>query len=172
MDTTRPSLTLPAELVERIDQALARLHEKTQALYVLLADMSGQLISAAGRVLEVDPVSLAALAASNLAATKELARLAGEPSSFGHLFHEGKARNIYLSEVAQRFVLVVVFDPKSQIGLVRLFAKQAVRELDQLAGELEASGEQAGSLVDSDFTRSLSEGLDRALGPWEYPSEP
>lgn len=153
----------PREPLIKIEACLEQLLIRSRALYVLLADASGQLIDDKGKNEGFDTAALAALTASNMAATSEIAKQIGEPEAFSDLFHEGQRRHIYIAAVGQTFVLVIVFDEMTQIGLVRIFAKLAVRELLQVIPELERWLEKAGATVDREFGGALAEGLDKSL---------
>ena len=50
----------------------------------------------------------------------------GEPE-FGALFHQGERESMYLADVARRVILVVLFDNRTTLGLVKLRVKSAVR---------------------------------------------
>ncbi|MDH4208052.1 MAG: roadblock/LC7 domain-containing protein [Anaerolineae bacterium] len=156
-------LSPPDELFMRIEDCLERLLERSRAICVFLADGSGQLIGERGRRVALDTAALAAVAASNMAATGELARQMGESAPFSYLFHEGHRRNIYISAVPENFLLAVIFDEMTQIGLVRIFARLAVNELRSVAAELEPWMERVSSLVDEDFGEALAKGLDDAF---------
>jgi len=156
-------LILPREALIKIEAYLERLLDRSRGLCVLLADISGQLISEKGEQKGFDTVSLAALAASNMAATKEMAKRIGESGSFSYLFHEGQERHIYVSAVGRTFLLVIIFDEMTQIGLVRIFAKLASKELLQVVPELEPWLEKYSTVVDRDFRDALAEGLDTAF---------
>ena len=156
-------LSPPDQLFIRIDDCLERLLNRSRAVCVLLADISGQLIAEKGKDAGLDTSSLAAVAASNMAATAEMARQMGEPTSFSYLFHEGQRRSIYISAVGETLLLAIIFDELSQVGLVRIFAKLAVSELRQAAGELEPWLDKISSVVDREFGGALAEGLDEAF---------
>jgi predicted regulator of Ras-like GTPase activity (Roadblock/LC7/MglB family) len=156
-------LILPREPLIKIEAYLERLLHRSRALCVLLADISGQLISENGRKEGLDTVALAALAASNMAATVEMAKQIGETASFSYLFHEGQKRHIYISAVGQTFLLVIIFDEMTQIGLVRIFAKLAAKELLQVVPELEPWLEKFSAVVDRKFGDALAKGLDTAF---------
>ena len=94
------------------------------AKVVFLVDKNGTLLASAGDSVGFDTTSLASLAAGNIAATGGLANLIGE-KEFSILFHEGERDNMHLSVVAERLILVVVFDRRSSVGLVRLRVRQA-----------------------------------------------
>jgi predicted regulator of Ras-like GTPase activity (Roadblock/LC7/MglB family) len=157
------SLNPPTELFIHVEDCLDRLLDRSRAICVFLADISGQLISEKGRDEGLDIPALAAVTASNMAATGEMARQLGEPVPFSYLFHEGRRRNIYISAVGESFLLVIVFDDMTQIGLVRIFARLAVNELIKVAEEMEPWLERAASVVDREFGGALAEGLDEAF---------
>jgi hypothetical protein len=72
---------------------------------------------------------ISALAAGNLAATNEMARLVGEPARFKLLLHEGRQRSVFLSDVGEEMVLITVVNNQTPIGLVRLSTQAAVNQL-------------------------------------------
>lgn len=160
---------MPADLMDEIDRILAHLQHKTQAGCILLADISGQLISKQGQMKDVDPVILAVLTAGNMAATAEIARQIREKAPFKLLFHEGERQNIYLSSVGDSFLLVVAFDVTVQIGLVRLFARKAVKQLLPLTEEFEALQAQPHEVVDADFGDALAAEMENVFGDWGQP---
>jgi predicted regulator of Ras-like GTPase activity (Roadblock/LC7/MglB family) len=98
------------------------------AKVVFLVDKNGVLLASAGNAVGFDTTSLASLAAGNIAATGGLANLIGE-KEFSILFHEGERDNMHLSVVAERLILVIVFDRRSSVGLVRLRVRQATARL-------------------------------------------
>ena len=159
METRSP----PEALFVRIDDCLERLLNRSRAVCVLLADISGQLIGETGKDAGVDTAALAAVTASNMAATAEVARQMGEVAPFSYIFHEGQKRSIYISAVGETMLLVIIFDELSQVGLVRIFARLAVNELLDVAAELEPWLQQAGPLMDGEFGEAVAEGLDEAF---------
>lgn len=157
------AVVLPEQYVSRIENILDELLAKTRANYVFLADISGQLINGRGIAGSTDIVSLAALTASNMAATAEMARKIGEPQPFHLMFHEGDKRNIYLSQVGTSFLLAVIFTVEVPIGLVRLFSKRAVEELQTLATEYESAISQTPAMMETGFDGALEDALDTLL---------
>ncbi len=153
-------LVLPVEQVNQIENVLDELRGKTRSAFVFLADISGQLINVRGRIGNSDIVALAALTASNMAATAEMARRMGEKGQFRLMFHEGEKRNIYLSQVGSSFLLAVVFEVEVQIGLVRLFSKRAVEELEKLSAKYENLVSNTPSLMEAGFDAAFDDALD------------
>jgi len=95
---------------------------------VFIIDKNGQLIAAAGDTEHLDTTSLASLTAGNIAATGGMAKLLRE-NEFATQFHEGERANIHIQLVGNRVILVVIFDNKTSLGLVRLRVKKATESL-------------------------------------------
>jgi predicted regulator of Ras-like GTPase activity (Roadblock/LC7/MglB family) len=114
---------------------LGKLRLESFSRVVFLVDKNGQQIATHGDVGDLDTTSLASLAAGNVAATGGMARLIGE-KEFPTLSHEGERESIHICIIG-RVLLVVVFDERSSLGLVKLRVKQASRDLSALFEELE-----------------------------------
>ena len=107
---------------------------------------------------------LSALAASDFAATAEMAKLVGEDAKFKLLFHEGEKRNVYLSNVGDNFFLVVVFDTSVTLGLIRIYTKKAIQNLlDIFEDSANQSDDSAKDLIDSEFGSLLGDALDESF---------
>ncbi len=145
---------------ETITKVLTELATKTKASAILFADMSGQLISQRGKTDEMNTTVLSALAASDFAATSEMAKLVGEEAKFKLLFHEGEKRNVYLSNVGDNFFLVVVFDVSVTLGLIRIYTKKAIEDLNTALLENEDDAGTEDNIIDSDFSTLLGNALD------------
>lgn len=124
-------LVMYQEEFQRLEEALRRLRQDANAKAVFLIDKSGQQIASAGEIATFDSTSLASLTAGNVAATDGLAKLIGE-REFSVLFHEGQRDHIHISIVAKRAILLVIFDERSSLGLVRLRVKRATGEMDRI----------------------------------------
>ena len=140
-----------------------RLTRDANAKVVFLVDKNGQLIASSGQAQNLDTTSLASLTAGNVAATDGLARLIGE-KEFSILFHEGEKDNIHISIVAQRVILVVIFDERSSLGLVRLRVKKASEELNRVFANIMSKVERekaaAGAAFESPFAEITDEDID------------
>jgi hypothetical protein len=53
-------------------------------------------------------------------------------NDFSTQFHEGERSNIHIQLVGNRVILVVIFDNKTSLGLVRLRVKKASEELNAI----------------------------------------
>jgi predicted regulator of Ras-like GTPase activity (Roadblock/LC7/MglB family) len=123
-----PQLVMYDEEFKQINIVIEKLLREANAKVIFLVDKNGQLISGVGEVERFDTTSLASLTAGNIAATGGLAKLIGE-KEFSILFHEGEKDNLHISIVGGRVILVVLFDNRSSLGLVRLRVKKASDEL-------------------------------------------
>ena len=155
-------LNFTNEQMEKIEKSLQQLYWDTEAQCILVADITGQLISVLGET-KMNTAVLSALAAGNLAATKEMARLVGEPARFKLLLHEGETRSVYLSDVGEELVLITVFSNQIPIGLVRLSTQVAVRKLLELIEEARAN-----TLNQLDLPKELGNSLaDELQSSWD-----
>ncbi len=111
-----------------ITATVLRFLAETGAHSALIVDRSGQLITTVGQALAFDPTVFATLTAADFSANDQLARLIGE-TDFTTLFHQGEKESMYVADVARRLILVVLFDTRTPIGLVRLKMKPVVEEL-------------------------------------------
>lgn len=119
------------EEYNKIQKVIDRLHRDSNAYAVLLIDKNGQEIAASGEIENLDTTSLSSLTAGNVAATGGIAKLMSE-REFTTQFHEGERTNVHISIVASRVILVVLFDERSSLGLVRLRVKKAGVDVGQI----------------------------------------
>lgn len=134
---------------------LARLRMDSSARVVFLVDKDGQEIAVQGEVGNLDTTSLASLAAGNVAATGGMAQLIGE-KEFPTLSHEGARESIHISVVG-RMLLIVVFDERSSLGLVKLRSKQVSQQLALMMEEIiNAPGDDS----ESPFAEITDEDID------------
>jgi predicted regulator of Ras-like GTPase activity (Roadblock/LC7/MglB family) len=112
---------------QRIKSILARLCVECAARVVFLVDRDGQPIAFHGDIGDMDTTSFSSLAAGNVAATTSMAKLIGE-DEFPAVVHEGERESIYIGVIG-RSLLVVVFDERSTVGLVKIRSKRASFEI-------------------------------------------
>lgn len=147
---------------QKIDEEIQKLQQQANANVVFLVDKNGQLIASAGDTHNIDTTSLASLTAGNIAATGGMARLLGE-KEFTILFHEGEKDNIHISLIGQRVILVVIFDHRSSLGLVRLRVKRTAEVLTKLFNDMTSkaeSGKSHDKSEESPFAEISDEDID------------
>jgi predicted regulator of Ras-like GTPase activity (Roadblock/LC7/MglB family) len=126
-----------------ITQSLQRFLSDSNARCALLVDRTGQLVATVGEKPKFDPTTFATLTAADFSANDQLAKLIGE-NDFNSLFHQGEKESMYLADVARRVILVVLFDNRTTLGLVRLKMKEVVVELAKLFEEVFSRGAAGG----------------------------
>jgi predicted regulator of Ras-like GTPase activity (Roadblock/LC7/MglB family) len=114
-----------------ITESLTRFLGESNARCAMLVDRAGQLVATVGEQPTFDPTAFATLTAADFSANDQLAKLIGE-NDFNSLFHQGEKESMYLADIARRVILVVLFDNRTTLGLVRLKMKSTVEELNQL----------------------------------------
>jgi predicted regulator of Ras-like GTPase activity (Roadblock/LC7/MglB family) len=124
------SWTFTQEDNAAIHQVLQQFLGDSQAKSALLVDRSGQLVTTAGEQPRFDATAFASLTAADFSANDQLARLIGE-TDFNTLFHQGERESMLLADVGRRVILVVLFDNKTTLGLVKLKLKNTVEQLAQ-----------------------------------------
>src|SRR5213594_376230 len=161
-----PDIVMYEEEFNQIKQVISKLRTDANAKVVFLVDKNGQQIAAHGDIENLDTTSLASLTAGNVAATDSLARLIGE-KEFSILFHEGEKDNLHISVVGGRIILVVIFDERSSLGLVRLRVKKGSSELaaileimlkkSAMPRKVAAGGSPFAEITDEDIDKLFSD---------------
>ena len=136
------NLVMYEEELQQIVRICETLQKDSNAKAVLVIDKNGQAMASAGEVEQLDVTSLSSLTAGNVAATGGIAQLLSE-KEFAGQFHEGERTNVHISIVAQRLILVVLFDERSSLGLVRLRVRKAAAELTVVITELVRKSESS-----------------------------
>lgn len=122
-----------------IARLLQRFLHECGARCALVVDRSGQLVTIAGERPSFDATAFATLTAADFSANDQLARLIGE-TDFSSLYHQGERESMLLADVARRVILVVLFDSRTTLGLVRLRIRSTVEELGRLLEAMFARG--------------------------------
>jgi predicted regulator of Ras-like GTPase activity (Roadblock/LC7/MglB family) len=145
-------LVLYEEEHTQIVEVCDALHVDACAKAVFLVNKNGQLLANSGETADMDTTSLASLTAGNIAATGGLAQLLGE-EEFAIQFHEGARDNVHISLVGQKVILVLIFDERSSLGLVRLRVRRASEQLATIFEVINEKAEQEqGSTPFSEIT--------------------
>ena len=116
----------------------------SNARCALLVDRTGQLVATVGERPTFDATAFSTLAAADFSANDQLAKLIGE-NDFNSLFHQGEKESMYLADIARRLILVVLFDNRTTLGLVRLKMRHVVGNLTQLFEQVFARNASATS---------------------------
>lgn len=148
----------------RIQHRLELFLAEAGARTAILVDRTGQILATVGQAPSFDPVAFASLTAADFSANDQLARLLGE-EEFGALFHQGERESLYLADIARRVILVVLFDTRTTVGLVKLRVRPAVRDLTGIFEEMFAREDHHRPQVDAGFVGDASDEIDKLFGP-------
>lgn len=119
------------EDVERIQKVLAHVLTESAASNALLIHKDGNLIAQVGFTPQIDVTSLAALAAGSFASTRAIAHLIGE-TEFSVMFHQGAKENIHIALMDEDVILLLVFDDRTNLGLVKVSTAHAKQKLTEV----------------------------------------
>lgn len=134
------------DVARRIGGVLLNFLAESAAVDALLIDRGGQLLAHGGADPALDTVSLSALAAGAFSSTAAMARLIGEPE-FTMLFHQGLKENIHVTAVDGDAILLAIFDNRTTVGMVRLFAKEASAAIGVILAEARGRPRRTGELA-------------------------
>ncbi len=152
-----PQMVMYEEEFAQVQAVTDRLVRDANARVVFVVDKNGQMISASGDTADLDTTSLASLAAGNIAATGGIAKLLRE-GEFATQYHEGQRQNVHIQVVSGRVILVVIFDSRTSLGLVRLRVKRATEYLARIFESVVAKSEA--SLKSSPFAEITDDDID------------
>ncbi len=156
-------IILTENQLQASEKVLKEFATKTGASAVILGDMTGQLLAKHGGLLDRDLEVFSVLAASNFAATAEMAKQIGEQTSFEILFHEGEKRSIYLLSVSEKYILEIIFKASIPPGTIRIYSKKAKEKLLEIISSEEFEVDFS-NIFDDNFNALLDEQLNKTLG--------
>ncbi|HEY6284312.1 MAG TPA: roadblock/LC7 domain-containing protein [Ktedonobacteraceae bacterium] len=146
--------------LDTITNALNKLMSDTSATSVMLLDKSGQVVSSQGTSTKRNATSLGALLAGAFSSSRHVAELLGE-KDFRTIFQQGVHENIYTTMVEDQWLLVIVFDKLTHIGLVKVLSKRASEELGRTLERVRAdTNRQKSSVLNIQFHSSVEDTID------------
>jgi predicted regulator of Ras-like GTPase activity (Roadblock/LC7/MglB family) len=146
--------------LDTIANALNKLMSGTSASSVMLLDKSGQVVSSQGTSTKRNATSLGALLAGAFSSSRHVAELLGE-KDFRTIFQQGVHENIYTTMVEDQWLLVIVFDKLTHIGLVKVLSKRASEELGRTLERVRAdTNRQKSSVLNIQFRSSVEDTID------------
>ena len=119
--------TLPQlieEDIQRLDDELRELLAQTDATTALIIDKGGFLISQSGDNRQFDLTTIAALASGAFMANQTIANLVHEPS-FDSVYQQGQKFSMFIMNVDEHYLLVVIFKASVSVGVVKYFSAPA-----------------------------------------------
>ena len=143
-----------------ISNVLYKLMNDTSASSVMLLDKSGQVVTTQGSSTKRNATSLGALLAGAFSSSRHVAELLGE-KDFRTIFQQGVHENIYTTMIEDQWLLVIVFDKLTHIGLVKVLSKKASDELSRTLERVRTdTTRQKSSVLNIQFRSSVEDTID------------
>jgi len=151
--------TLPQLLeedIQRLEEVLREYLERSDAATALIIDKGGFLITHQGDARRFDLTTIAALASGAYLANQTIANLVHE-ENFDSVYQQGEHFSMFVTNVDEPSLLMVIFSSKVGVGMVKYHATEARK---QIANQLKTAQE-----------RDPSAGLDLSVLNLADPSE-
>ncbi len=161
--SSKSQFMLSTEAFNEISEVLRDLEASTRAELAIFCDANGVPITHAGKPRAIDLSSFSALSAGNYAATQEMARRIGEAKGFKFLFLEGENKNIYLCDVGYDFLLSIVFSKSVALGMIRIYANRAVKQISSILEKARRQEQMAEQFLDVEFNNLLGKAFDASF---------
>jgi predicted regulator of Ras-like GTPase activity (Roadblock/LC7/MglB family) len=143
-----------------ITALLTKLMNDTNATSTMLIDKSGQVVAVQGSESRSKATTLGALLAGVFSSSREVARLLNE-KDFRSIFQQGVQENIFTSMVEEQWLLVIIFDKLTHIGLVKVLSKKAADELGRILERVRSDTSRTkSSVINLQFRSSVEDTID------------
>lgn len=154
-------LVFYAQDVARLDGELDGFLEFSGARCGVLIDKEGHLVTRRGEAASSSMESLSALVAGTYAATRQMAHLLGE-EAFANMSHQGARQSIQVSMVGERTLLAIVWDERTNLGLVRFYAQETIKRLERIFEDIAARPveDRPEVVLDDGYSKEATAALD------------
>ena len=125
--------------IQRIDETLREFIASADATAALVIDKGGFLIAHQGDSRDFDQTTIAALSSGAFMANQTIAGLVNE-TNFNSTYQQGEKFSLFVVNVDDNCMLVVIFKSQTGVGVVKYFASSAVK---RIACQLEIAQERA-----------------------------
>jgi predicted regulator of Ras-like GTPase activity (Roadblock/LC7/MglB family) len=134
--------TLP-QLIEddirRLDETLREFITAADATSALIIDKGGFLITHQGDSRDFDLTTIAALSSGAFMANQTIAGLVNE-TNFNSIYQQGEKFSLFVINVDEHCMLVVIFKSHTGVGVVKYYAAGAVKHI---AHQIKTASERA-----------------------------
>jgi predicted regulator of Ras-like GTPase activity (Roadblock/LC7/MglB family) len=152
-------LRVTEEDTAQITACLQRLLADTGASYTMVVDRSGQILAYESDGHRPEMTHLGALLAATYASTQEIARILNE-DSFRTLLQEGIREKIITETVADHWLLVIVFDHKAHLGLIKVLAKRTTGILTNVLAVAQSRPANENTTMPKPMLRAATDTID------------
>jgi DNA-binding NarL/FixJ family response regulator len=132
------SLVLTEENMKSIRARLEVLSQEIGSQCILLANRAGMVLTEVGITSGLPTMILLPLLSTSFSTAGQISQMLREEESTALYMHEGNRYDLYCFDILQSFMLVIVFDKggaaTAKIGSVWVYAKRAIRDMQELLG--------------------------------------
>ncbi|MFQ5611069.1 MAG: roadblock/LC7 domain-containing protein [Anaerolineae bacterium] len=128
----RSGLVLYPAQQKAVEDLLTELAQNAPAPFILLADVTGQVISTRGGQNSTNAVALGSLVAGDLAASHEIARLTSQYQDNQMVLREGQSTHTFICEAGHHLALLVQISTETPLGWARMVIQKAARQLAEI----------------------------------------
>lgn len=129
----RSGLVLHPDQQKAIDKVLMNLGQQISTHFLLLVDVSGQVITSYGEQSQVDLTALGSLVAGDLAASHEIARLTSQYQPDQLILREGQTTHTFTCEAGYHLALLIQVSNETPLGWARIVIRKSAHELAKIA---------------------------------------
>lgn len=125
--------------IQFLDETLREFIASADAIAALIIDKGGFLITHQGDAAEFDLTTIAALSSGAFLANQTIAGLVNE-TNFNSIYQQGEKFSLFVINIDDHCLLVVIFRSQSGVGVVKYYAAGAVQ---RIASQLTTAQERA-----------------------------
>jgi predicted regulator of Ras-like GTPase activity (Roadblock/LC7/MglB family) len=130
-DPQLTNMVIDEETSASITKVLRQLVRETHASSGMVLDRPGQVIVYEGDSYRTEQMSLGALVAGTYGSTRQMAKILGE-ANFRTLVQEGAKEKIFTEAVGDHWLVSIIFDRNTHLGLVKMLSSRATLDLGEI----------------------------------------
>jgi len=147
-----------------IKEILKSLKTNTRSEIAFITDSEGHCIASTGEMEDSHLNSISSLIAGSMAAVNGIGQMLNV-SKFTTVLTESVDKNLHISLINDRTMLIVIFDNSSNLGIIRFRVKSAIQELEKVFLTInEKLKNSAMEESDSPFEGVTDEDIDEIFG--------
>jgi len=125
--------------IQRLDETLREFITSADATAALIIDKGGFLITHQGDSRDFDLTTIAALSSGAFMANQTIAGLVNE-TNFNSIYQQGEKFSLFVINVDEHCMLVVIFKSQTGVGVVKYYATGAIQ---RIARQIQTAQERA-----------------------------
>ena len=153
-------VTLFPEQDKAIDKILADLIQKIPAQFILMTNVTGQIISVCGERGKTDLIALGSLVAGELVANQEIARISGEYQEYQLILRQGSTTNTWIAEAGDYLVLLLKVSSDVPMGWARMLITQGAKAIAKIMRETPQQEKPTEFSLGDGFSNQIDDALE------------